>query len=76
MPTSSESLTRGPFLYGGVVMGTQKDKIIISNFKGPIPKRCRICKQKKLLSDFDPDETTFDRHGAICKVCDTLFLYL
>ena len=39
-------------------METQKDNIMISKFKGPISKHCRICNQKKLLSKFHLDETT------------------
>jgi len=57
-------------------METQKDNIMISKFKGPISKHCRICNQKKLLSKFHLDETTIDKHSIICKVCNTLFLYL
>jgi len=49
---------------------------MMSKFKGSISKRCRICKQEKLLSEFDLDETTIDKYGAIRKVCNTLFLYL
>jgi hypothetical protein len=40
----------------------------------PIDKTCRICRQKKLLSEFDVDEETTDLHSIICKSCDDLAL--
>ena len=35
----------------------------------PISKRCRICRSKKLLVDFDLDDGTNDKHSNICKQC-------
>ena len=37
----------------------------------PIDKVCRICKQKKLLTEFEINESTKDRHDIICKDCNT-----
>jgi superfamily II helicase len=36
----------------------------------PIDKVCRICKQRKLLTEFEIDESKKDRHSKICKDCD------
>jgi hypothetical protein len=37
----------------------------------PIEKRCKVCKVKKLLNQFDIDERLNDRHDYICKNCRT-----
>ena len=35
----------------------------------PISKRCRICKEKKLFSEFDINDKNKDKHDTICKSC-------
>jgi superfamily II helicase len=35
----------------------------------PINKVCRICKKKKLLTEFEIDESANDRHSTVCKTC-------
>jgi len=35
----------------------------------PISKRCRICKEKKLFSEFDINDKIKDKHDTICKSC-------
>jgi hypothetical protein len=36
----------------------------------PINKVCRICKKKKLLTEFEVDESANDRHSTVCRTCD------
>lgn len=35
----------------------------------PIDKKCRICKEKKLLSEFQFKERNKDKHDTVCKPC-------
>ena len=37
----------------------------------PIEKLCRVCNTKKLLSDFDIDESVLDKRRNICRECLT-----
>ena len=37
----------------------------------PINKKCRLCRSKKLLVDFELDSETRDKHANICKECMT-----
>lgn len=35
----------------------------------PIEKKCRICKERKLLLNFDINDKAKDKHKNICKSC-------
>ena len=48
---------------------TNKDEQMISKLNPPISKRCRLCKENKLLSEFDFSNRTRDKHTADCKNC-------
>src|SRR5215469_14911309 len=37
----------------------------------PISKKCRLCRVKKLLPEFELDDDTKDKHANICKECMT-----
>ncbi len=37
----------------------------------PIEKKCRVCKERKLLLDFEIDQKNKDKHENICKSCVT-----
>jgi superfamily II helicase len=48
---------------------TNKDEQMISKLNPPISKRCRLCKENKLLSEFDFSNRARDKHTAVCKNC-------
>ena len=40
-----------------------------TNTVPPIQKKCKVCKTKKLLNEFDFNERAKDKHETICKSC-------
>jgi hypothetical protein len=41
-----------------------------SKVNPPISKKCCLCKQERLLSEFDLTNKSKDKHASICKTCE------
>jgi MoaA/NifB/PqqE/SkfB family radical SAM enzyme len=52
-----------------MTISDDKQNPLISKFNPPVSKKCRIYRKRKLLTEFEVDESTKDRHNVICKDC-------
>ena len=42
----------------------------MSKLNPPISKKCSVCKQEKLLSEFDLSNAAKDNRASACKICE------
>ena len=48
----------------------QNHLVKVSKSNPPVSKICRVCKQEKLLSEFDLSNKSKDKRASVCKICE------